>query len=44
MNFLIKMPLNLASFDFIAANRIKKYFPDAKKCYIEGHSHGGQFL
>jgi hypothetical protein len=43
MSFLIKMPLDLASLDFNAANRIKKYFPDVKNWYIAGHSHGGQF-
>ena len=43
MSFLIKMPLNLASFNFNAANKIKKNYPDVKNWYIAGHSHGGQF-
>ena len=43
MSFLIKMPLNLASLNFNAANSIRKNYPDVKNWYIGGHSHGGQF-
>lgn len=43
MSFLIKMPLNLASLNFNAANKIREQYPDVKNWYIAGHSHGGQF-
>ena len=43
MSLLIKMPFDMAIFDFDKANRIKKNFPDVKNWYIGGHSHGAQF-
>ena len=41
MCILYKMPLNLAFFNIIAANGIKKKFPEIKDWYIGGHSLGG---
>lgn len=38
---LIKMPFNLAVFDYNAADKIREMYPDIENWYIGGHSLGG---